>query len=742
MKVQICFSNHCVNSVQHCKVFCLVSARIQSTNSPPNNSGGTNAPAATSGTNSPTVLPEITVVGQVPGSGSLTSPSAEKSAGQYKQVPGGFTVKTADEMNKGRASNFQDLLQGVPGVFMQSENGVEMSKVSIRGSGIESDDEPLGVEFLLDGVSFDQGDGETIIEDFDVSTLKYAEVYRGADAFKYGSLTMGGAINLVPFTGYDAPPYQVQMQAGSYGFLRGQASAAGVDGPWDYYSSVTARARDGYRDHSAENSQLWFTDVGYKINDNLENRFYLTLDQEDRQLPGGLTQSQMASNPKQAQTDPVTGNPDATQQDFSKQWYYARLADKISYEKDGHELDAAIYWWYRDLAEKGFFATNDFEQGIQDYAANDAGINLNSVTHSLLFGQENILTMGFSPAFETEQDQNYENINGNKGATIAKDLELSVNVPVYLENQHYLTEKLSVLTGVQAIYVVRHFYDYFDNTPVGDQSAKNDYYGLNPKIGLLYEITDSSQAFINFCRTFQPPSFDNMVSFGDDPGDESLTFTSLEPQRAWTIEAGTRGTQGRFDWDLALYHSWVHDELQDLFDENGVDQGDVNVPHSYHQGIEAGLGVELWNSKNEKDVTGQRVTWNQTYTLNDFHFVDNPVYHDNRLEAIPIHVYEADLMYEAPCGFYAGPNVSANLTRYPVDQANTLYAGSYALLGFKIGYATEWGKSKISVFVEAKNLTDKNYAAAVDPIGNGDADSQVFHPGDGRSFYGGVTCSW
>jgi outer membrane receptor for Fe3+-dicitrate len=162
-------------------------ARAQSTNPPPANVEDTNAPM---------VLPGITVIGY---NTSLTSPSAEKAAEQGKQIPGGFTVKTADEMKKGRTSNFQDLLQGVPGLFMQSENGVEISKFSIRGSGIESDDEPLGVEFLLDGISFDQGDGETIIEDFDVSTMKYAEVYRGATAFKYGSLTMGGAINLVPF---------------------------------------------------------------------------------------------------------------------------------------------------------------------------------------------------------------------------------------------------------------------------------------------------------------------------------------------------------------------------------------------------------------------------------------------------------------------------------------------------------------------------------------------------------------
>lgn len=697
-------------------------------------------------TNPPTILPEITVVGHfVPD--SLTSPSAEKAAGQNKQIPGGFTVKTADEMKKGRTSNFQDLLQGVPGLFMQSENGVEISKVSIRGSGIESDDEPLGVEFLLDGVSFSQGDGEMIIEDFDVSTLKYAEVYRGADAFKYGSLTIGGAVNLIPFTGYDAPPYQIQMQGGSYGFMRGQASVAGVDGKFDYYSSASGRYRDGYRAHSRENTELLFADLGYKINDNLENRLYLTVDQTDRQLPGGLTQSQMQADPRQA-------DPDAVPFDFNKQWYYGRIADKLSYEKDGQELDASIYWWHRELRENGFFDPNDYEDGIEVYHADDVGISLNSVTHSLLFGQDNILTIGASPAFETQQDHFYQNLGylgipaeyGQKGDTIAKGLELAVNVPVYLENQHYLTEKLSILTGLQFIYALRHFYDDFNDTVDGDQSHGNNFYGVNPKIGLLYEIDKDSQLFANFSRTFQPPSFDNMLTFDDGPG-VSLVYTPLSPQTAWTAEIGTRGKHGRFDWDLALYHSWVRNELQDLFDANGVDQGDVNVAHSYHQGIEAGLGIELWNSKTINDEDGQSLKLNQTYTLNDFHFDNDPVYGNNRLAAIPVHVYEAELMYEAPCGFYAGPNVQCNFSRYPVDQQNTLYAGAYALLGFKIGYAGSWGKSKFSVFVEAKNLTDENYAASIDPVGDANpsgifADPQIFHPGDGRSFYGGVTWSW
>ena len=106
-----------------------------------------------------------------------------------------------------------------------------------------------------------------------------------------------------------------------------------------------------------------------------------------------------------------------------------------------------------------------------------------------------------------------------------------------------------------------------------------------------------------------------------------------------------------------------------------------------------------------------------------------------------MHLYEAELLYMTEAGFYAGPNVQCNITRYPVDQANTLFADSYALIGFKIGYRPKKG---FSVFFEAKNLTDKHFASAVAPIADARTtdDAQVFHPGDGRAFYGGISWSW
>jgi iron complex outermembrane receptor protein len=165
-----------------------------------------------------------------------------------------------------------------------------------------------------------------------------------------------------------------------------------------------------------------------------------------------------------------------------------------------------------------------------------------------------------------------------------------------------------------------------------------------------------------------------------------------------------------------------------------------------HQGIEAGLELDLWDSlitKKDHHHPGDKLVLDETFTLNDFHFVHDPTYGNNRIGGLPIYLYEAELKYSSPCGFYAGPNLQCNLTQYPVDHANTLNANSYVLLGFRMGYEVKKG---LSVFFEAKNLTGQVYASSVDPIPSAryaaNGPYTLFHPGDGRSFYGGVSYIW
>jgi iron complex outermembrane receptor protein len=296
---------------------------------------------------------------------------------------------------------------------------------------------------------------------------------------------------------------------------------------------------------------------------------------------------------------------------------------------------------------------------------------------------------------------------------------------------------------MQAIYAQRHFEDHFLSDDAGNQSRKQNFYGWNPKAGLIYEFDGENQIFTNFSGSWQPPSFNNLVEFAEGRN-ASVVYSALHPQRARALELGTRGEHGRFAWELALYRSWLRNELLELNDAQGNAIGAVNVNRSDHQGIEASLDIELLKSvfrQKKKENTGDELTLFQTYTLNDFHFDRDSVYGHNRMAGVPIHFYEAELLYRTTAGFYAGPNVQCNITRYPADQANTLMADSYALLGFKIGFRSKKG---FSIFLEAKNLTGKHFASAVDPIADArtQPNAQIFHPGDGRAFYGGIAWSW
>jgi iron complex outermembrane recepter protein len=292
------------------------------------------------------------------------------------------------------------------------------------------------------------------------------------------------------------------------------------------------------------------------------------------------------------------------------------------------------------------------------------------------------------------------------------------------------------------IFAQRDFRDDF-LTDAENQSHLQDYYGFNPKLGAIYEINHETQAYVNFSRSFQAPSFESLVEFTEGPGSHAA-YTSLQAQHAWTIEVGTRGEYSRFQWELSLYRSWFRNELLEVNDIFGNDIGTQNVPRSIHQGIEASLKVDLLHDilfRKQPNQPGDRLSLDQSYTLNDFHFDDHPVYGDNRIAGIPIHVYEAQLLYEGPFGFYAGPNVECNLSRYPVDHANTLFAHAYAVLGFRAGFRRNKG---FSVFLDFKNLTNERYASSIDAIADarGGEAPRIFHPADGQAFYGGVSWSW
>ncbi len=209
----------------------------------------------------------------------------------------------------------------------------------------------------------------------------------------------------------------------------------------------------------------------------------------------------------------------------------------------------------------------------------------------------------------------------------------------------------------------------------------------------------------------------------------------LVPQTANTAEVGVHGTWGIFDGSLALYRSWVKDELLTVIITPATPTADAvtansNATPTIHQGVEAGLTTRLWQSS-----AGDLFSLRQAYTLNDFYYEHDTTFGGNKLPSLPNYTYQAELHYQQAKGFYAGVNLRAASTYY-VDFANTLKAPSYAIWGATAGYETPHWK----VFVDVKNIGDTHYATTANTAFNlHGIDSANFYPGDGFSIIGGVS---
>ena len=59
------------------------------------------------------------------------------------------------------------------------------------------------------------------------------------------------------------------------------------------------------------------------------------------------------------------------------------------------------------------------------------------------------------PTYERQRDASFANLDGNAGPIVAMDNAFATNLVLYAENQHYFTDRFSILTGMQLLYAGR-----------------------------------------------------------------------------------------------------------------------------------------------------------------------------------------------------------------------------------------------------------------------------------------------
>jgi iron complex outermembrane receptor protein len=367
-----------------------------------------------------------------------------------------------------------------------------------------------------------------------------------------------------------------------------------------------------------------------------------------------------------------------------------------------------------------------------------------------LFGHRNQFILGFNPTWGFVEDNRYANVFGERGAQFADADQSALNLDAYALEQFWITPEWSVALGAQVNYVERRS---TDNWPVGpDNSDVQSWWGFSPQFGILYEPTKNVQFYANVSRSFEPPTFGELV----DASNGEVGLVQLNAQTGTTIEVGTRGRLKHVTWDICYYYTWLQNELLAYEVAPGLSQT-VNADNTAHQGIEFGGSwdifhdiftkphVEVEQSNYQANLDSEepgfdRLMLRVNYLWNNFYYVGDAVYGNNLLPGIPEHYLRAELVYEHPSGFYIGPNIEYVPVGYSIDSAGTVFTDSYFLLGAKVGWRSPKG---FSAYFEARNILNETYAATTGVIADaGGVDVAQFLPGEGTGLYMGVEFRW
>ena len=610
----------------------------------------------------------------------------------FGNIPGGAAFVPAESFKEGHAVTLKDMLGKTPGVYAQPRYGEEV-RLSIRGSGLSRGFHLRGINILQDGIPINLADGSGDFQEIDPLMTRYVEVYRGANALRYGTATLGGAINAVTQTGLNQNESLLRTEAGSYGAFRTHASTGQVFDSTDIYAAITKTNSDGWRQQSEENKTRLNANIGHKFNDNIQTRFYMAWNDLEQEVPGTLSYNDAMNNPKTAPANNIRN-------DYARDVRSLRLSNSTKFSlSESWDMEIGGYANHKNLYHPIF--------QVIDQDSVDTGL-FSRLT-------DDKTTVGLNLSSGLVDSKRFINNEGNRGnKTVDANLR-SRNVEFYAETRLGIAKGIDIIPGIQAYISDRNYDDNLNPSASDDKTFQS----INPKLGFIANIIPSIKFFGNISRSSEPPTFSELVQ------SPVVGFVPLEDQKAWTAEIGSRGAKGPVSWDITLYRAWVRDELLQFTTGAGIPASTFNADKTIHQGIEAGIDIKA----------ADRVTLGLTYTLNDFYFDSDDQYGDNNLAGAPPHIFVFSGRYNDPSGFYIEPSIEWVPKGGYVDYANTLESNPYAVLNTKAGVNLGSG---VNVFLDARNILDRRYLSNYSTVTDArTANTSVFYPGEGQTIYAG-----
>jgi len=634
------------------------------------------------------------------------------------QVPASVGLVMSTDLQRFSNTSLVSSVNNIPGIRME-ERSPGSYRFSIRGSSLRSPFGVRNVKVYWNELPLTDPGGNTYLNQLDANAINQIEIIKGPGSSLYGAGT-GGVILLKTPQPENESILSASWMGGSFGLSNYQLSYSQGKENTSHYVGYQHQQSDGYREQTRMVRDQLNSTFKFSFSDKEELETAIFYTDLYYQTPGGLNEAEYNANPQQARP-PAGTQPGAVSQQagVSLRSFYTGIYHQYHFTKNLHNRTGV----YGNFVQFNNPAIRNYERRLeQNFGARtvtDFSTSLQGWKATLQGGGE--FQHGYSPV------KNYQNLGGYPGLLQSDEEIRTLQYSVF--GQGELSKDNWILTGGLSANWVGYKLLQLNLTPAVEQEVNYDPV-VTPRVAVLRKINDAFSVFGNMSWGFSPPTLAEVRP------SNGVFNTTLKPEKGTQIEIGGKGyfANRKFYTELTIYHFALDETIVVRRDEDGADYF-VNAGATNQNGVELLLN---WQPDINSSFLSAIKLWTGI-TLNKYEFKDyvkdNVSYSGNQLTGTPKEVITggADLFFAK--GFYL--NLTANYTsEIPLNDANSVIAKSYTLLGARAGFKSQLSSSlPFELFAGADNLLDEKYSLGNDLNAAG---GRYYNAAPTRNFYFGL----
>lgn len=647
---------------------------------------------------------------------------AYSSGRTLDQVSASVGVINANVLNRFNNTSLLPAVNLVPGVRME-ERSPGSYRFSIRGSLLRSPFGVRNVKFYLNGFPFTDGGGNTYLNLIDLSSIGSAEIIKGPGGSLYGAGTGGVVLMTTPMINSDRMFFEVS--GGSYGLRRYGISAQ------LHRQKVNARVQffhqesDGFREQSAMSRDAIHAELKFLLSSSSTLATTFLYSDLFYQTPGGLTAEQFAVRPSQAR--PAGGpNRGAVEQHAAVTNQSPMLG--LVWDNDWTEQ------WSSSLALTGSTVkfANPTIRNFETREEDNLGARL-QVRYA--FGEKKLSSINFgaeSQLFTSSIDV-YGNTFGVKDTVQTAD-ELSSSLIMFFgQAEYHLPQNFILTIGASANLMNVDFERTYPD--IVNESRQIDP-SFSPRVALLNRITPALTAYASMSRGFSPPGIAELYP------SRQIFDKNIQAEQGVSLEIGVRGTKLKhgIDFDVVAYQFKLKDALVIRRDATlpGEPEYFVNAGATTQRGLEATFS---WQAiRDAKLFVSELKLWN-SYAYNHYRFdtfsQGAEDFAGNKLTGVAPVVNSAGVDVQLKDRVYFN-FTGTYVDHTPLNDANTVFANEYFLLGTRVGVRVPAKRHVLHVYAGVDNALDRTYSLGNDLNAVG---GRYFNAAPPRNYFAGLQFS-